>query len=40
VDGLIQNWLLDPEAFDLEKVGRQVLRAYLGGLRSDEAPAD
>jgi len=38
VDGLIQNWLLDPEAFDLVRVGRQVLRAYLGGLRL-EAPA-
>ncbi len=34
VDGLIQNWMLDPEAFDLVRVGRQVLRAYLAGLRS------
>ncbi len=32
VDGLLQNWLLDPEAFDLEKVGRQTLDAYLAGL--------
>lgn len=40
VDGLIQNWMLDPEAFDLERVGRQVLRAYLTGLRKDaEVPA-
>jgi TetR/AcrR family acrAB operon transcriptional repressor len=40
VDGLIQNWLLDPKAFDLVRVGRQVVRAYLSGLRPDtEAPS-
>jgi TetR/AcrR family acrAB operon transcriptional repressor len=32
VDGLIQNWLLDTEAFDLEKVGARALDAYLKGL--------
>jgi TetR/AcrR family transcriptional regulator, acrAB operon repressor len=32
IDGLIQNWILDPAAFDLEKVGRQVIDAYLAGL--------
>ena len=32
IDGLIQNWMLDPEAFDLVKVGRQVLDTYLAGL--------
>jgi TetR/AcrR family acrAB operon transcriptional repressor len=32
IDGLIQNWMLDPEAFDLVKVGQQVLDAYLAGL--------
>lgn len=32
VDGLIQNWLLDPDAFDLVKTGQQVLDAYLDGL--------
>jgi TetR/AcrR family acrAB operon transcriptional repressor len=32
IDGLIQNWMLDPAAFDLVKVGRQVLDAYLAGL--------
>lgn len=32
IDGLIQNWMLDPQAFDLERVGRQVLDAYLAGL--------
>ena len=33
MDGLIQNWLLDPEAFNLEQVGRHVLCTYLQGLR-------
>jgi TetR/AcrR family acrAB operon transcriptional repressor len=32
VDGLIQNWMLDPAAFDLVKVGAQVLDSYLAGL--------
>jgi TetR/AcrR family acrAB operon transcriptional repressor len=32
IDGLIQNWLLDQTAFDLVKVGRQVVEAYLVGL--------
>jgi TetR/AcrR family acrAB operon transcriptional repressor len=32
IDGLIQNWMLDPEAFDLVKVGTQVIDAYLAGL--------
>ena len=32
IDGLIQNWMLDPEAFDLVKVGQQVLDTYLAGL--------
>jgi TetR/AcrR family acrAB operon transcriptional repressor len=32
IDGLIQNWMLDPEAFNLVKVGQQVLDAYLAGL--------
>lgn len=32
IDGLIQNWMLDPDAFDLVKVGRQVLDAYLDSL--------
>lgn len=34
MDGLIQNWMLDPAAFDLVEVGQGVLRAYLNGLRS------
>ncbi len=32
IDGLIQNWLLDPTAFDLMENGQQVLDAYLAGL--------
>ena len=32
IDGLIQNWLLDPQAFDLELTGRQTLECYLAGL--------
>lgn len=32
VDGLIQNWLLDTEAFDLELVGMKAVDTYLRGL--------
>ncbi|WP_382320561.1 TetR family transcriptional regulator [Hydrogenophaga sp. UC242_53] len=32
IDGLIQNWLLDPEAFDLVKSGRDTMDVYLAGL--------
>lgn len=32
VDGLIQNWLLDPQAFDLEAVGMKAVDTYLRGL--------
>ncbi|MCY1558109.1 hypothetical protein D9M68_950150 [compost metagenome] len=32
IDGLIQNWLLDPQAFDLRRCGRQVVNTYLAGL--------
>ena len=40
IDGLIQNWMLDPDAFDLVRTGRQVLDAYLAGLaRAEPAPA-
>jgi len=34
LDGLIQNWMLDPKAFDLPAVGRRVLDVYLAGLRA------
>jgi TetR/AcrR family acrAB operon transcriptional repressor len=32
IDGLMHNWLLEPQAFDLEAVGAQALDAYLAGL--------
>jgi TetR/AcrR family acrAB operon transcriptional repressor len=32
MDGLIQNWLLDPRAFDLVQSGRNTMDAYLAGL--------
>ncbi|HEX2543825.1 MAG TPA: TetR family transcriptional regulator [Ramlibacter sp.] len=32
VDGMIQNWLLDPDAFDLEASGMKAVDAYLRGL--------
>ena len=32
LDGLLQNWMLDPGGFNLVKVGSQVLDAYLSGL--------
>jgi len=32
IDGLIQNWMLDPAAFDLGRVGRRALKVHLAGL--------
>ena len=32
IDGLMHNWLLNPESFDLEAVGAQALDTYLAGL--------
>jgi len=32
VGGLIQDWLLDPQAFQLEAAGRPAIDAYLAGL--------
>jgi TetR/AcrR family acrAB operon transcriptional repressor len=32
IDGLIQNWLLNKDAFDLVGVGEQVMSVYLTGL--------
>jgi len=32
IDGLIQNWLLDPQAFGLEVCGVRTMDTYLGGL--------
>jgi TetR/AcrR family acrAB operon transcriptional repressor len=37
VDGLIQNWMMRPAAFDLVQVGRQVVRRYIDGMRSSVA---
>jgi TetR/AcrR family acrAB operon transcriptional repressor len=40
ISGLIQNWLLDPEAFDLVPTGRRTFRVYLAGLGFERpAPA-
>ena len=36
IDGLISNWMIEPEAFDLVRVGEQAIDAYLLGL---QAPA-
>jgi TetR/AcrR family acrAB operon transcriptional repressor len=36
IDGLIQNWMLDPAAFDLVKTGQHVLEAYLAGLTAPD----
>lgn len=35
VDGLIQNWLLEPAAFDLVATGRRALDTYAAGLGLD-----
>jgi len=32
IDGLIQNWLLDPQAFDLQQLGRSAIDIYFCGL--------
>ncbi|MFT3719107.1 TetR family transcriptional regulator [Pseudorhodoferax sp.] len=42
IDGLISNWLLDPQAFDLPALGDQMLAVYLVGLGlgSDGARGD
>jgi TetR/AcrR family acrAB operon transcriptional repressor len=32
LEGLIQNWMLDPGAFDLVKAGTRVIDTYLAGL--------
>ena len=39
IDGLIQNWMLDPTLFDLVDVGTQTLDAYLAGLAAPNAKA-
>lgn len=39
ITGVIQNWLLDPAAFDLVRTGRQAFEVYVAGLgfRIDDA---
>ena len=38
-EGLFQNWMLDPGAFDLVRVGSQVIDTYLAGLALPKATA-
>ncbi|MDQ3060848.1 MAG: TetR family transcriptional regulator [Pseudomonadota bacterium] len=38
IDGLIQNWLLDPSGFDLLEVGELTMGVYLRGLGFDDEP--
>jgi TetR/AcrR family acrAB operon transcriptional repressor len=40
VDGLIQNWLLHTEAFDLVSTGRHALEVYLHGLGLSDGVAE
>lgn len=40
IDGLIQNWLLDQQAFDLLEVGQQAMNVYLQGLGFSITPAE
>lgn len=42
MSGLIQNWLLDPEAFALVSAGKRTFNVYLSGLGFDRSgiPAD
>ena len=39
VDGLLRNWMLAPGDFDLVKVGRQVIDAYLASLAAPSLAA-
>lgn len=39
LSGLISDWLLDPTAFDLQAVGRQMVDALLRGLQAHPASA-
>ena len=33
IDGLIRNWMFDPERFDLMKMGQCLIDPYVDGLR-------
>ncbi|QJE00989.1 TetR family transcriptional regulator [Massilia forsythiae] len=37
IDGLIRNWMFDPDGFDLLQVGRCVIDPYMDGLRRRNA---
>lgn len=37
IDGLIRNWMFDPQGFDLLQVGQCVIDPYLDGLRTGRA---
>jgi TetR/AcrR family acrAB operon transcriptional repressor len=34
IDGLIRNWMFDPQGFDLLQIGQCVIDPYLDGLRA------
>ena len=36
LDGLIQNWLLDTSAFELDETGKKIVDTYLCGLQRTE----
>ena len=38
VDGLIANWMLDRDAFDLRRVGRTAVDQLIAGLQRPESP--
>lgn len=33
IDGVIRNWLFDPQAFDLEELGRELIAPHIAALR-------
>jgi TetR/AcrR family acrAB operon transcriptional repressor len=37
IDGLIRNWMFDPQGFDLLQIGQCVIDPYLDGLRAGRA---
>jgi TetR/AcrR family acrAB operon transcriptional repressor len=37
IDGLIRNWMFDPQDFDLLALGKCVIDPYLEGLRTGRA---
>ena len=40
LNGLIQNWMLDPAGFALMPVGRLAIESFLAGLAQPQRPAD